>query len=163
MLNEDGGGGGGGGSDEQGPNYCEIGNKIMSISDRAGDGALALTGTGLGIVLIGAVAGNPGVISGGSAVATAGSLIGIGAGGLQIVGGLAQGVGGGGYKNAIAGAFSLGTGVIVSKALRATVPRGWHNSLRDTAVRNNNITGNIVGVLMDVSEWLAPSQADCQR
>ena len=143
--------------------YCEFGNTIMHVSEKAGDASLALTATGLSVTLIGGISGNPAVIAGGSAVATAGSVIGIGAGGLQVVGGLAQGISGGGYKNAIAGTVSLGTGVILSKVLRASIPRGWRGASRDIARRNNDITGNVVGALMSFSEWLAPSQTRCSR
>jgi uncharacterized protein RhaS with RHS repeats len=144
-------------------NYCQIGNDIMYVSDKAGDASLALTATGLSVALIGGIGSNPGVIAGGAAVSTAGGVIGLGAGGLQVVGGLAQGAGGGGYKNAVAGAVSLGTGVVVSKVLRASIPRGWHGTTRDTAKRNNSIAGNVVGALMSFSDWLAPTQVECPK
>ena len=78
-------------------------------------------------------------------------------------GGLAQGVGCGGYKNAIAGAVSIGTGVILSKALNATIPRGWHGGTLAKAQANNRVVGDVIGALQGLADFLAPTQTTCPK
>jgi hypothetical protein len=80
---------------------------------------------------------------------------------LQVGGGLMQGFGGGGFKNAIAGTVSLGTGVLISKALRVSIPPGWHGATRAKAIENNTITGNVIGALQATADWLSPTQVAC--
>ncbi len=89
--------------------------------------------------------------------------MGIGSGVLQTIGGLAQGQGGGGYKNAAAGAVNIATGAVVSRALRATIPRGYRGGSRSLAERNNNIVGHVISAGQALSDWLSPTQANCPR
>jgi hypothetical protein len=124
----------------------------------------------LGIAKVGVVVGaagivtdQPQVVAGGGALLDVSGVLGIGAGVSQLVGGVAQGIGGGGYKNTTAGAVSLGTGVILSKALNATIPSGWHEATLARAQANSRVVGNFVGALQGLAEFLAPTQASCPK
>ncbi|WP_214674979.1 hypothetical protein, partial [Escherichia coli] len=65
------------------------------------------------------------------------------------------------FHNALAGVASLSTGVVISRALKATIPRGWQNGTRRKAEDVHTVVGNVAGALIGLANWLAPSQVDC--
>ena len=140
---------------------CRVGNGMVDVADRTGDISLDLIKLGLVIGGAGILSGQPEISAIGVAVIDTGAALGTFSGVSQTVGGIAQGVGGGGYHNAVAGTVSLGSGVIVSKALKATLPRGWHGSTLNKARTTNRVVGNVVGALQGLSDWLAPVQVNC--
>lgn len=140
---------------------CGLGNRVVSLANDAGDAAWQVTKIGGAVTGYGILTNNPAVVTGGATVLAVGGLLGTGAGALQVTGGIMQGLGGGGFKNAVAGTVSIGSGVLLSKALHASIPPGWHGATRAKAVENNTITGNTIGALQSLIGWLAPTQANC--
>lgn len=140
---------------------CELGNEAQNAANQAGDASLGIAKAGIAAGLAGVVTAQPQIAAGGVALLDVSGVFGIGAGLTQFARGVAQGVGGGGYKNAVAGALSLGSGVVLSKALNATVPRGYRGSTLARAQLTNRVVGNVVGALQGLADFLTPTQVAC--
>ncbi len=143
-------------------NSCDIGNIIMYASEQASDASLKMTLVGAALAGGGFATGNRVAMGGGAALAKAGNFVGMGAGALQLVGGIAQYAGGGSGKNAVASVVSLGSSAIISKTLKATMPRGTRWG-QEKSQKQNEFTGNVLGTLQALSDWLAPTQVECPR
>lgn len=133
------------------------------MASKTGDASLDIAKVGVVVGAAGIVTGQPAVVAGGGTLLSVSGALGLGAGVTQLAGGVAQGIGGGGYKNAIAGAVSIGTGVVLSKALNATIPRGWHGGTLARAQANNRVLGNVIGALQGLAGFLAPTQTTCPK
>ena len=154
-------GGGGGSTDKTKKALCKAGNTIVDVADKAGDASLAVTGVGFVAGAAGIATGNASLAGAGGAAITAGGLIGLGAGVAQTTGGILQGLGSGNYKNAVSGAATLGTGVVVGKLLRASIPKGWHGATRQAAENKNSVAGNLASAAQGLADALSPTQVDC--
>jgi RHS repeat-associated protein len=155
VNGENGRGGGGGGG------LCALGNLSIELADRAGDLSLGLTATGVVVGVGGLVTDNPLLVGGGAGLVNTGGVVGLIAGGAQFAGGLAQGVATGNFRNAFSAAASLGSGVLVGKALKASLPRGYWPRDKQEAQANNRVAGNVVGALQGLSDALTPTKVKC--
>jgi RHS repeat-associated protein len=140
---------------------CEGGNRLVEGADAAGSIGYRLAQGGVATFIRGLQQRDPAKIGAGVALIETGDIFGEAAGTLQFVGGIGQRIGGGGGHNSLAAAVSLGTGVLVSRALKASIPRGFHGETLARAQRNNTAAGGVASVLMNLSDWLAPTQVQC--
>jgi RHS repeat-associated protein len=160
------GDGGGGGSDQtqELPNYiCEFGNSVQNGANQTGDISLSILKAGILVGAGGLATGQPEVVGGGVALIDTAGIGGTAAGLMQFGGGLAQGFGGGGWHNAIASTVSFGSSALLSRALRGSIPIGWHGQTLANARTTNRVIGNAINALQNISNWLAPTQVDCPK
>jgi len=144
--------------------FCEIGNRIESISNGVGDFSWGMTKLGIGTGVVVAASGQLELLEIPAAMIEVGGVTGEIAGVLQVSGGVLQGLGGGGWHNAAAGTVSLGSSVLISKFFKA-LTAGYRGTAwgRVREAKQNNIAGNVLGALTNFSDWLAPSQVRCPR
>ncbi|MFZ5610095.1 MAG: RHS repeat-associated core domain-containing protein [Pseudomonadota bacterium] len=147
------------------PKLCRAGNALIRLSNDAGDASATVIVTGLGVTGIGVALLQPEVAGAGIVVIETGAVLGVGAGGLQLVGGLLQTAGGsdGGFDNARNAALSLGTGAVLSRF--AAVPSGFRSASQrrsDAFMKNGTIvTGGSVDLFQSFAT-LAPKEVMCE-
>jgi len=144
--------------------FCEIGNGIEFISGDIGDISWGMTKLGIGTGLVVAASGQEELLPIPAGMIAAGGAVGEIAGVLQVSGGVLQGLGGGGWHNAVAGTVSLGSGVLISRFFKA-LTAGYRGTVwgRAGEAARNTVAGNVLGALTNFSDWLSPSQVRCPR
>jgi RHS repeat-associated protein len=145
----------------QSARICGAGNTLQDLSDTTGRVAV---GFGVGGAIVGGfgiLTENPVAAGGGAALISTGAVFGALAGGLQLTGGIAQGLSGHGFGNVWKVLASGGTSAVLSRGLRSSIPRGWHKRARARATFHNRVTGNLFAVGQQLSTALAPTQVNC--
>ncbi|MFZ5610105.1 MAG: hypothetical protein ACOY99_10910 [Pseudomonadota bacterium] len=145
------------------PKLCRAGNALIRLSNDAGDASIMLISGGLLTTGVGFAILQPEVSAAGLAVTTTGGVIGIGAGGLQVVGGLLQGFGGGGFDNAVNGVIGLSAAGLLGRM--AAAPNRVLSASERNAYRfiGNGMT--IFGGAADIFQrfaTLAPKEVECK-
>jgi len=101
------------------------------------------------------------MIKGAVALLGTSGVLGAGSAGIQTLGGIAQGLGGGGFSNAAAGFTSLTSGLAFNRFLSGSIPRGLHGQSLTQAQQNNIVVGNLAAGLQNGISALSPKQVEC--
>jgi hypothetical protein len=154
----------------QGKTPCDValvsaGNTLEKVAADFGDISLATEASGGAVALTGFAFDIPNLQGAGLDMTAAGGALGMGAGGLQILGGLMQGKGGAGYSNAGYGAFSLFTGLALGRGIAGPSPSGYRTVSQRLADDYAKNVARVAGAVYDFAgamvSALAPQQKSC--
>lgn len=151
----------------------DAGNALEDISQKTGDasgsvvvgGAVLATG-GAALSVGGAPEAGAPVGAAGVGMMDAGAMGGLGAGALQFVGGVLQGLGGAGYSNATNALATLGTGALLAGMGKAAM-RGANSASGRAAMKfigtSNTFIGAGYDAMVNQFNQLGPQQKSCNR
>lgn len=118
-------------------------------------------------IFAGIVSAQPEVAAIGLAVTATGGVEGLAAGGVQIVGGVLQGIGGAGYSNAINGTVTLGASALIGRSVAGPSSTGYRSASQRASDQffkdASTVSGGIFDTVTSFIDQLGPQKKTCSR
>ncbi|MBV9990521.1 MAG: VCBS repeat-containing protein [Alphaproteobacteria bacterium] len=141
---------------------CNAGNSLEDLSAKLGDASADVEIVGVGVFVGGLVIDQEEISAAGIGMMSAGGYGGMDAGGLQIIGGLFQGYGGGDWENAAHGAATLGMSAFISGIGMKAYPNTVAGRKISAALENSGImSGAMYDLVVAKLGVLGPKQVAC--